>query len=68
MAPLIDNLLIGIGFSVDEKTARACLVIAEIYANQTGAEIIGHKEYDGSLAYHFEYRSEPRGVKEDAAD
>lgn len=64
----IDKLTIGVSLSVDEKTALACLAIAEIYVNQRGAEIIGHKKYDGSIAYHFEYGPEPKEVEADAAD
>ena len=49
------KLTIGVGLSVDEKTAQVCLKIVEMYVNQTGADIIGHKEDDGSIAYRFEY-------------
>lgn len=55
MAKMIDQLTVGISLSVDEKTAQACLKIVEMYVNQTGADIIVHKEYDGSISYHFEY-------------
>ena len=55
MAKMIDQLTIGISLSVDEETAQACLKIVEMYVNQTGADIISHKEHDGSIAYHFEY-------------
>lgn len=51
----IGKLTIGVSLSVDEKTAQACLKIIEMYVNQTGADIIGHREDDGSIAYHFEY-------------
>ena len=55
MAKMIDQLTIGISLSVDEKTAQACLKIVEMYVNQTGADIIGYKNDDGAMAYHFEY-------------
>ena len=51
----IGKLTIGVSLSVDKETAQACLKIVEMYVNQTGADIIGHKEDDGYLAYHFEY-------------
>ena len=51
----ICKLTVGVSLSVDEKTAQACLKIIEMYVNQTGADIIGHEDDDGSIAYHFEY-------------
>lgn len=51
----LGKLTIGVSVSVDEKTAEACLKIIEMYVNQTGADIIGHKEDNGYISYHFEY-------------
>ena len=55
MADMIGKLTVGVSLSVDERTAQACLKLVEMYVNQNGADIIGNKEADGSIAYHFEY-------------
>lgn len=57
----IDKLTVGVSFSVDEKTAQVCLKIVEIYVNQTGADIIGHKEDDGSITYEPKYQNGHEG-------
>ena len=55
MAKMIGELTVGVNLSIEEETAKICLKIVEMYVNQKGADIVGHKDHDGRIVYHFEY-------------
>ena len=56
----IGELTVDVRLSIDEKTAITCLKLVELYVNQTGADIIGEKANDGSIAYRYEYGFDDR--------
>lgn len=40
--------------TVDEKTAKACLKLVEIYINSTPVEIIAERKPNGETELHYE--------------
>ena len=51
----VDELTIEVkaGINTDRKTAETCLKLVELYVNNTGNEIVAHKEEDGTVTFSF---------------
>ena len=50
------TISVSVKTNIDRKTAEACLKIVELYVNQTGLDVIGRTEHDGTVSFSFEER------------
>ena len=41
--------------TVDKRTAEGCLHLVEMFANDTGAQIIADKDANGEMRFHYEF-------------
>ena len=52
----IGKFTVSVSLKVDDRTAETCLRLVEMYVNQTGAEVIGHREPDGMISFEYRYK------------
>ena len=50
------TITVKANLGVDRKTAEGCLKLVELYVNQTGLDVIGRTEPDGTVSFSFEER------------
>ena len=41
--------------TVDKRTAEGCLHLVEMFVNDTGAQIIAHKDANGEMRFYYEF-------------
>jgi len=49
----LHELTVTLKLGVDHDTAETCLKIVQMYCNENGRNIIGHRQMDGNVLYEF---------------
>lgn len=59
----IGELTVDVKLNIDERTATVCLKIAEMYANQIGANVNVSRDADGSIILEYKGIGLPEGAR-----
>ena len=66
MAKLTDITVdVKANLNVDRRTAETCLRLVEIFCNENGISVIGHRDEDHYTTFEFERKSSP-GISREA--
>lgn len=59
----IGELTVDVKLNIDKRTAAVCLKIAEMYANQIGANVDVSRDADGSIVLKYKGIGLPEGAR-----
>lgn len=63
MSKSIGELTVDVKLSIDEGTAAVCLKIAEMYANQIGANVAVNRNAEGEIVLKYKGIGLPEGAR-----